>query len=146
MSTPIPQPAITVADLNHPRSLQAFRSVKALVGAYLGISVLTVVAIVALRDNAAAVNAAVWTRGTIVVASALLLFSVATRAARGSRNAYRRLRIISGVLVAAIAVIIALPGTFPLWMKIEQGVCGLILVGVVVIVNGKHLRSLFITR
>jgi hypothetical protein len=49
-------------------------------------------------------------------------------------------------MVAAIAVIIALPGTFPLWMKIEQGVCGLILLGVVVIVNGRHLRSLFAAK
>ena len=45
--------------LNHPRSQTTFRSVKLLVGCYLGISVL--------------------------------------------------------------------PGTFPLWMKIEQGVCGLLL-------------------
>ena len=49
-------------------------------------------------------------------------------------------------MVAAIAVIIAVPGTFPLRMKIEQGVCGLILVGVVVLVNGKHLRSLFAVK
>ena len=49
-------------------------------------------------------------------------------------------------MVAAIAVIIALPGTFPLWMKIVQGVCGLILLGVVVIVNGRRLRSLFAAK
>ncbi len=42
-----------------------------------------------------------------------------------------------------MVVIIALPGTFPLWMKIEQGVCGLLLIGVAVLVNGKHLRSSF---
>jgi hypothetical protein len=49
-------------------------------------------------------------------------------------------------MLVAIAVIIALPGTFPLWMKIEQGVCGLLLLGVVLVVNGKHLRSAFATR
>jgi hypothetical protein len=92
------------------------------------------------------VNDAVWTRGTIVVASALLTFVCAVRAARGSRRAYLRLRIISAVMLVAIAVIIALPGTFPLWMRIEQGVCGLVLIGVVVVVNGQHLRSLFAAR
>jgi hypothetical protein len=46
-------------------------------------------------------------------------------------------------MVVAIAVIIAIPGTFPLWMKIEQGVCGLVLVGVVVQVNSRRVRSLF---
>jgi hypothetical protein len=130
-------------DLNHPRSLTAFRGLKRLVGVYLGISVLTVVAIILLRHHASIVNAAVWIRGTIVVASALVMFAITVRAARGSHNAYRRLRIISGAMVVAIAVIIALPGTFPVWMKVEQGVCGLILIGVVAIANGKHLRSLF---
>jgi hypothetical protein len=37
----------------------------------------------------------------------------------------------------------AIPGDFPLWMKLEQGVCGLLLLGVVATVNGKHLRSVF---
>jgi hypothetical protein len=138
--------AIANDDMNHPRSLTAFRSVKLLAGGYLGISVLTLVAIVLLRNNAAAVNDAVWVRGSIVVASALLTFVFTVRAARGSRKAYRRLRIISGVMVVAIAVIITLPGTFPLWMKIEQGACGLVLIGVAVVVNGKHLRSLFAAR
>jgi hypothetical protein len=46
----------------------------------------------------------------------------------------------------AIVFIIALPGTFPMWMKIEQGVCGLVLIGVVVLVNGKHIRSLFAAK
>lgn len=130
----------------HPRTKIAFRSTELLVGGYAGISVLTLVAIVVLRNHAAVVNSAVWTHGTIVAASALLLFTFTVRAAAGSRRAYLRLRIASSVMVVAIAVIIALPGTFPLWMKIEQGVCGLLLIGVVAIVNGRHLRSLFAAK
>lgn len=125
--------------MDHPRT----RSVKLLAGAYLGISVLTFVAIVLLRHHAGLVNDAVWTRGTIVVASALLTFVFALRTARGSRRAYLRLRLVSAIMVVAIVVIIALPGTFPLWMKIEQGVCGLLLLGVIVIVNGRRLRMSF---
>jgi hypothetical protein len=132
--------------LDHPRTLAAFRDVKRLVGCYLGVSVLTFVAIVLLRGHTAEVNSAVWTRGTIVVASSLLTFAFVVRAAQGSRRAFLRLRIVSAIMVAAIAAIIAVPGTFPLWMKIEQGVCGLLLVGVVVLVNGKHLRSLFTVK
>ena len=49
-------------------------------------------------------------------------------------------------MLAAIAVIIAVPGSFPLWMKIEQGVCGLLLLGVVAIVNGRQLRAGFAAR
>jgi FtsH-binding integral membrane protein len=129
--------------LDRPRSQPALRTVTLLVGCYLGISVLALAAIVVLRNNAAAVNSAVWIRGIVVVASAFLMITFAARAARGSSRAYLRLRIVSAVMVLAIAVIIALPGTFPLWMKIEQGICGLLLIGVVVIVNGKQLRSSF---
>ena len=136
----------TRAQFDHPRSQSAFRGMKILVGGYLGISVATLVAIVLLRNHAAIVNSAVWIRGTIVVASALLTLSFAARAARGSRGAYRRLRIISAVMVLAIATIIALPGTFPVWMKMEQGVCGLLLIGVVIVVNGRHMRSLFAAK
>src|SRR5690349_13207522 len=92
-----------------------FRGVRLLVSGYLGISVLTLVAIVALRDHPSLVNPAVWIRGTIVVLSSLLAFSFTVRAARGSRRAFLRLRIVSAVMVVAIAVIIVLPGTFPLW-------------------------------
>jgi hypothetical protein len=129
--------------LDHPRSRSTFRTVKMLVGSYLGISVLTLVAIILMRHDTAAVNAAVWIRGTIVVVSALLMTSFAVRAARGSGRAYLRLRLVSAIMVAAIAVIVALPGTFPLWMKIEQSVCGLVLLAVVFLVNSKHMRSVF---
>jgi hypothetical protein len=121
----------------------ALRGVTALVGAYVTISALTLLAIVLLRNHPTIVNSAVWIRGTIVVATGLLLLAVARRAAAGVRSAYRRLRIISVVLVVAIAAIIAIPGPFPLWMKIEQGVCGLLLLGVVVLVFSRHVRSSF---
>jgi hypothetical protein len=141
------------AALDHPRTAAAFRKIKLLVGGYLGISVLAVVAIVLLRHHSAEVNSAVWTHGIIVAASALVAFAVTVRAARGSRGAYRRLRVISVVVVVAIAVIIALPGSFPLWMKAEQGVAGLLMIGVAVLmigvavlVNGSHLRSLFAAK
>ncbi|WP_027947072.1 hypothetical protein [Amycolatopsis taiwanensis] len=132
--------------LSSPRTRTALRGVKILVAGYLTISVLTLVAVVFLRGNPAVVNDAVWIRGTIVVASAALMFSFAVRAARGSRGAYRRLRIVAAIMVVAIAVIIAVPGPFPLWMKIEQGGCGLLLLGALAAANRGHLRSAFATK
>lgn len=137
---------LTVEHLNHPRTKAAFRGVKLLVGTYVTISALTLVAIVLLRNHANLVTDTVWVRGTIVVATSLLMASFVARAARGGRRAFLRLRIASAVMVVAIVVIIAVPGAFPLWMKIEQGVCGVVLIGVVTLVNGKHLRTLFATR
>ncbi|WP_236792665.1 hypothetical protein [Amycolatopsis sp. GM8] len=131
--------------LRHPGTVRTFRNLRLLVTGYLTIGVLALIAIVLLRDDAAAVNSAVWTRAIIVVITAVLLLLFAGRAARGSRGAYWRLRIVSIVTPVAIAVIIALPGTFPLWMKIEQGVCGVVMVGVAVLANSRELRELFAT-
>ncbi|MEU9044891.1 MULTISPECIES: hypothetical protein [unclassified Kitasatospora] len=133
----------TDPDLHHPDTRRAFRTVRRFVLAYLGLSVLTLAVAFALRDHPSLVTSAVWVRGTIVVAGAAVTLLLTARAARGSRGAFRRLRIISAAMLAAIATIIVLPGLFPVWMKVEQGLCGLALLGVAVLVNGRHLRTLF---
>lgn len=134
------------AKLQEANNRKVFSLARALLFGYLAVSVLTLGAIVLLRNDASVVNPAVWIRGTIVAASSVLSLALAAGAARGSRGAYRRLRIITAVMPVAIVVIIALPGTFPLWMKVEQAVCGLLLLGVVAIINGRPVRALFATR
>jgi hypothetical protein len=131
---------------HHALAKASLRTVTALVGTYLAISVLTLGAIILLRDNPAIVNTAVWIRGTIVVASSALMFLFARRASSGAARAFLRVRLISAIMLVAIVVIIALPGTFPLWMKLEQAVCGLLLLVVVILVNGRRLRSFFAAR
>jgi hypothetical protein len=108
---------------------KAFRTVKWSVGCYLGLSVLTLAVAVLLR-NTSAVNSAVWIRGSFAAASGLVMTRFVAGMARGSSRAFLRLRIVSAIIAVAIAVIVSLPGTFPLWMKIEQAVCGLILLRV----------------
>jgi hypothetical protein len=46
-------------------------------------------------------------------------------------------------MVVAIVVIVALPGTFPVWMKVEQSACGVLLIGVVALVNRPSVRRMF---
>jgi heme/copper-type cytochrome/quinol oxidase subunit 4 len=134
---------IASTDHTHPNSQPVFRRIRLWVLGYVVISVVTLAAIVVLRHNSAAVNPAVWTRGIIVVASACVTLACAIRAARGSRGAYRRLRLISALMVVAIVVIIALPGSFPTWMKVDQGACGLVLLRVAMLANGVRARSPF---
>ena len=129
--------------LDHPVSRTLMRRVRVLVGGYVSLSVLTVVAIVLMRDHPDLVPPQVWVRGIIVAAAALLMALFVRQATRGSRRSYLRLRLTSGIMLAAIIVVIALPGDFPLWMKLEQGACGVLLLGVVALVNGRRLRSLF---
>jgi hypothetical protein len=122
---------------------RVFRPVKRLVRGYAALSVGTLVAIALLRNHTGVVNSAVWTRGVIVVLSSLLMLRFTTRAARGAGRSYLRLRIVSAVMVVAIVVIVALPGTFPVWMKVEQSACGVLLIGVVALVNRPSVRRMF---
>lgn len=120
------------------------RTVRRLISVYLLIGVGALGAVVVLRHHKAEVNSAVWTRSVIVVVTALLLLTFATRAAQGSRGAYRRLRIISIITAVALGVIAALPGsTFPLWMRIEQGVACVVMLAAAVLANGRPTRALF---
>ncbi|NUR91343.1 MAG: hypothetical protein HOY71_45345 [Nonomuraea sp.] len=120
-----------------------FRYARLLIISYLTLSVLTLVAIVLLRNNPTLVTDAVWVRGTIVAATAVLMLLVAARAAKGSKAAYLRLRIITAVVLVAIVVVASLPGLFPVWMRIEQGVCGLLVAGAVVILNARQVRRTY---
>ena len=140
--------AQTIAEtkVQHPRSQAAFRAVNMLLSSYLGISVLTLVAAILLRGNAAIAPIAVLVRGTIVVAHALINLLFAARMSRGSRIGYRLLRLSSAAMVVAIAVIIAIPGDFPVWFKIEQGCCGLLLLSVVIVAFSKPVGSVFANK
>lgn len=121
----------------------ALGAVKSLVTGYLVLSVLTLGAIVLMRNNHSLVTDAVWIRGSIVAVTAFLMLSFASGAAKGNPRALLRLRIVSAIMIVVIAVIVALPGVFPTWLKIEQAVCGVVLLGVVGIANGKRVRSAF---
>lgn len=126
-----------------PRAEAALRTIRRLALGYLGLSVIALGAVALLRDHPDQVNSAVWTRTIIVVISAVLTLSFAGRAARGAPRAYLRLRIISLVMPAAIAVLIALPGLFPVWVRIEQAVCGLLLLAIARLANCAAVRAAF---
>jgi hypothetical protein len=127
----------------HPASRTPFPAIKGLLLGYLGIGIAALVVVILLRNHPAEVNPAAWVRSIIVVATALILLSAATLADRGSRGAFWRLRIISIVTTVAIVVIVVLPGTFPVWLKAEQSVCGVLMLGVALLANGRTARSRF---
>ncbi|MFH8590215.1 hypothetical protein [Streptomyces rimosus] len=147
MSTRAPRPATVPADrLAHPRIRQALRTTRLLVGCYAALSVLTLGAVVLLRDHPGTVTDAVWVRTVIVVVTSLLMVSFAARTARGHGRSYLRLRVASAVMVVVIAAVVVLPGAFPAWLKIEQGACGVLLAGVVLFANGARVRAVFAGR
>ena len=117
----------------------AFTKIKLLVGGYLAVNTAALAVIIADHTK----DTSVWVHGIIVAASAVALFAITRRAAKGSSNAFLRLRIVSAVLVAAIAVTVAIPGSFPLWMKAEQTLGGLLLIAVTAIANSRTIRTHF---
>jgi hypothetical protein len=116
-------------------------SVVRLLTAFLVISVGTVVAVALMRHHPTLVTPAVWIRTPLVAASAAVLLLFARRAAAGHRGSFRRLRVISMVVLAAIIVVVAWPGAFPVWVRVEQAVCGLFMLSVVVRTNLRVVRS-----
>jgi hypothetical protein len=128
----------------HPSpAREPFRAITGLLAGYLGLGIAALVAVIVLRHHPAEVNAAAWVRSIIVVGTALILLSAARLAARGSRGAFRRLRVISVVTTVAIVVVVALPGPFPGWLKAEQSVCGLLMLAVALLANGRTARARF---
>ena len=131
------------AQLDNPSTKAAFRAITLLVSCYLAITLAAVVVLAVLHGNASVATQDAWVHGIIVAVTAVLMMTFAMRTSRGNAAAYRRLRIATAVMLAAIVVISLVPGDLPVWMKLEGGVCGLLLLGVVIIVNGKQLRSVF---
>jgi hypothetical protein len=112
-----------------------------LLSAFLIVSTATVVAVALMRHNPALVTTAVWVRTPLVAASAAMLLLFARRAAAGHRGSFRRLRIISMVVLAAIIGVVAWPGAFPVWLRVEQAVCGVFMLSVVVRTNIRVVRT-----
>ncbi|MBX6383601.1 MAG: hypothetical protein IRZ07_11630 [Microbispora sp.] len=119
---------------------------KVLLGLYAVVSVLTLVAIVVLSGNSDIVTDAVWVRGSILAVASLITFALGVSMARGSRSSYRRVQIIALAQVVAVIVIECLPGGFPLWFKMENGVCGTLLLIVVLVTVARSVREVFAAR
>ena len=121
----------------------ALRAPRMLLVGYTALSLLAMGVLVVLRDDASVATDAAWVRASIVVVSSLLTLLFARQAAAGSSRGYLRLRLVTAVMLVAIIVIVAIPGAFPAWLRVEQAVCGLLLAGVVLLVNRARVRALF---
>lgn len=113
-------------------------TIKTLVGGYVAISVGAVIALIALHNHHNLATKEAWVHGIIVATTALLMALFTRGMIHGSAKARLRLRITTAIMLVAIAVTSAIPGDFPLWMKVEQGVCGVLLLGVVILINRRR--------
>lgn len=121
----------------------AFRPVLVLLAGFLVVSAGMEAVLVAMTTTNGAVDIAIWIRCSLVLASSIVLLLFAVAAARGSRPAWLRLRIGSPIVVAAVVVVVSIPGFLPSWVRVEQGACGALVLGVAILVNLPRARALF---
>lgn len=129
-------------DVRAPAKRQ-FRTIRAMCAAYLAATVLTIAFLAWKNNDRSLVTDHAWGHEVILLVFAVVLVLVARRAAEGHRRAYLRLRIVAVVVPVASLVVAAIPGFLPGWMRIEQVVYGLWLVGVAVLAHHPAVRSGF---
>jgi hypothetical protein len=106
----------------------------------VGLAITTVLSITDPHD----VTWVVWLRGSVVAVAGFVLMAVTAAAARGSRAAYVRLRWISILApIGVIAIVLAPDAGYPLWMKIEQVVIGVLIALIAVQLNRSSVRRAF---
>jgi hypothetical protein len=135
MDTPTLEPSRTDDDF-----AARCRLVTRLLLGFLAMSVLLAVVTFVLRDH---VQGAVWGRVIgLLVASPLYLF-FAARMAAGRRWAYVRLRVLSVIGTIGITLLVSLPGPYPVWMRVEQGAQGVLLLVLAVVLAQPAIRGRF---
>ncbi|MBB1158955.1 MULTISPECIES: hypothetical protein [Amycolatopsis] len=104
-----------------------FGLVKGFVVAYgaMGAAVFGTIVALAAADGPA--SGFMWTRSALVPVSAAIMYWLVTLAARGSRRAYERARLISVVAPIALVGVDLIPGACPLWFLLLQSACAVLL-------------------
>ncbi|MFE6996540.1 hypothetical protein ACFVAE_11325 [Microbacterium sp. NPDC057659] len=139
METTVDLPADRVTASRHA----TFRPVLILTSAFTVLSAAMIAYLAVTSATGIRFEPAIWVRCSLVLASAIVVLLFAVSAARGSRGAWVRLRIVSPIIVAAVIVIVSIPRFLPDWVRLEQAVCGLLLLPVAIIVNLRRTRALY---
>jgi hypothetical protein len=132
--------------MTDPDAREKLRIAQVLLGGYAAVSVLTLLAIVVFSGDPDIVTDAVWIRGSIIAVASLITLALGASMAKGSRSNYRRVQIIALAQVVAIIVIESVPGSFPVWFKVVNGVCGVLLAIVVLLTFARSVRTTFAGR
>lgn len=120
-----------------------FAVIRILLATYLAATVATIGVLAARRADTAFASDEAWGHAVVVLAFAVLLVPAGSRAAAGSRGAYRRLLVVSVVIPLVSIVLVALPHLLPPWMRIEQAAYGVLLLTVACLAaSGPVRRSL----
>jgi len=129
--------------MNQPDMQKIRTTIATLVGGYIAISFGAIVALYIMRTNTQFASKEAWVHGIIIAVTAIIMGILTRLTTKGNARSYLRLRITTFILLIAIIVTTAIPDDFPLWMKVEQVASGLLLLGVVVLLNHGKTRASF---
>lgn len=121
----------------------AFRPAVILVTAFLAISAAMMAFLAVATSIGIGIDIAIWIRCSLVFGSAIVLLVFTVGTSRGSRASWIRLRIVSPIIVVAVIVIVSIPGFLPDWVRIEQAVCGLLVLPVAIMANLPRMAAHF---
>lgn len=136
---------MTIDTTEDPQVTTALGTVRRLWLACAALSVITLaVAGLLSAIDPKEVNWVVWLRGGVVAVACVVLVAVTAAAARGNRTAYVRMRWISILAPVGIVAIVLAPDTgYPVWMKVEQVLLGVLIVLIAVQLNRSAVRRAF---
>jgi hypothetical protein len=120
-----------------------FRPILVLLAGFVLVSVAMDSVLIVQASTGTSIDSAIWIRCSLVLASSIVLLLLAVSASRGSRNAWIRLRIITVIVVVAVIAIVSIPGFLPDWVRIEQGVCGALVLPVAIMLNLPSTSALY---
>ncbi|GAA1968445.1 hypothetical protein [Kitasatospora viridis] len=122
---------------------RAFSRMKALFAAYGALSAGVLLLVAVRAASGLSSSSFMWTRSSLILASAAALLWLTVRSEHGSQPAYERLRKTTVVLPIAIVGVDLIPGLCPAWFAIVQAAGALPLVAAAFVGNGARLRASF---
>ncbi|MGK5551889.1 hypothetical protein ACSNOI_09775 [Actinomadura kijaniata] len=131
------------ARLDDPRIRKSFDTARRCVTVYGVVCAVTLATVAALALGGGTTTTFMWVRAVILLAAAPVLHRMVTRAARGARRSFERVRAVAVILPIAIVGVDLVPGVCPAWYAAMQAVGALPLAGVAFLVNRPGPRAAF---
>ncbi|GAA4260121.1 hypothetical protein GCM10022255_087520 [Dactylosporangium darangshiense] len=120
----------------------AFGKAKTSIKVYGALSIVALMAVVAVAGSGHTVNTFMWVRAALLPVVAVVLVRMIAAAARGSRRAFDRVSALAVIMPIAIIAVDLIPGVCPPWYALMQAVCVLPIIRVAVITRGSELAAL----
>ncbi|MFG3114646.1 hypothetical protein ACGF4C_09635 [Streptomyces sp. NPDC048197] len=137
------RPSAVAGHLHPPRTRRDFGTLKKLVAAYGALSSAVLITVAVLAMTGHPVTSFLWGRSGGVLASAAVIYWMTVLAARGTRWAYLRVRILSVLMPIVIVGVDLIPGICPPWFALIQAAAALPLAAAAFVSNGPRLRAAF---